>query len=199
MVETPHDGLCVFMMPWKHSYYTLLRLHHTGPVCTVWMQAPAMCAGRQVGSSYSQHLQAVKFSQWQHQEPQCCEFWHAMHIKQAFAWLSPASFAVQNVDRLCCGMMFDTRGAKRAAGLKVAESSTELLLASQMGKLPVGKPSHAFRATARLSTTVLHHALRVLHAMQSHLVSDLQGTLMNCNCNDVAVLANGTATSCTQL
>lgn len=43
----------------------------------------------------------------------------------------------KHVDRLCCGMMFDTRGAKRAAGLKVAEASTELLLASQMGKLPV--------------------------------------------------------------
>ena len=36
-------------------------------------------------------------------------------------------------------MMFDTRGAKRAAGLKLAESSTELVLASQMGKLPVGE------------------------------------------------------------
>lgn len=47
--------------------------------------------------------------------------------------------AAQNVDRLCCGMMFDTRGAQRAAGLKVAESSTELVLASQMGKLPVGE------------------------------------------------------------
>jgi hypothetical protein len=36
-------------------------------------------------------------------------------------------------------MMFDSRGAKRAAGLKVAESETEVLLASQMGKLPVGE------------------------------------------------------------
>lgn len=44
----------------------------------------------------------------------------------------------QNIDSLCCGMMFDSRGAKRAAGLKVAEASTELLLASQMGKLPIG-------------------------------------------------------------
>lgn len=50
---------------------------------------------------------------------------------------------LQNIDRLCCGMMFDTRGAKRAAGLKVAESSTELLLASQMGKLPIGEPDTA--------------------------------------------------------
>jgi hypothetical protein len=45
---------------------------------------------------------------------------------------------LQNIERLCCGMMFDSRGAKRAAGLKVAESETELLLASQMGKLPIG-------------------------------------------------------------
>lgn len=45
---------------------------------------------------------------------------------------------LQNIERLCCGMMFDTRGAKRAAGIKLAESSTELLLASQMGKLPIG-------------------------------------------------------------
>lgn len=61
---------------------------------------------------------------------------------------------VQNVDRLCCGMMFDTRGAKRAAGLKVAEASTELLLASQMGKLPVGKSLHAALPTWQNSILV---------------------------------------------
>lgn len=56
-------------------------------------------------------------------------------------WICAAMLCcvVQNIDRLCCGMMFDSRGAKRAAGLKVAESETELLLASQMGKLPVGE------------------------------------------------------------
>lgn len=57
-------------------------------------------------------------------------------VPAATCWLPVAA---QNVDKLCCGMMFDTRGAKRAAGLKVAESSTELVLASQMGKLPVGE------------------------------------------------------------
>jgi hypothetical protein len=49
-----------------------------------------------------------------------------------------AAPALQGIDRLCCGMMFDTRGAVRAAGTKVAEVSTELLLASHMGKLPIG-------------------------------------------------------------
>jgi hypothetical protein len=68
-------------------------------------------------------------------------------IRQQHA-LIPAAFqclgvlCLQNIERLCCGMMFDTRGAKRAAGLKVAESSTELMLASQMGKLPVGECCH---------------------------------------------------------
>lgn len=46
---------------------------------------------------------------------------------------------MQGVEALCCGMMFDTRGAKKAAGLKVAESTTALSLASQMGKLPIGE------------------------------------------------------------
>ncbi|WIA33444.1 hypothetical protein OEZ86_006576 [Tetradesmus obliquus] len=43
----------------------------------------------------------------------------------------------QGVSGLCCGMMFDSRGAKKAAGLKAAEAITALSLASQMGKLPI--------------------------------------------------------------
>jgi D-lactate dehydrogenase len=34
-------------------------------------------------------------------------------------------------------MMFDSRGAKQAAGLKVTEMATALSMASQMGKLPI--------------------------------------------------------------
>jgi hypothetical protein len=66
---------------------------------------------------------------------------------------------MQNIDRLCCGMMFDTRGAKRAAGLKVAESSTELMLASQMGKLPVGE-EHTVQAVLRLLATYSSQMLK---------------------------------------
>eukprot|EP00775_Hariotina_reticulata_P013456 gene13456-13582_t len=43
----------------------------------------------------------------------------------------------EGVSGLCCGMMFDSRGAKQAAGLKVAEMGTALSMASQMGKLPI--------------------------------------------------------------
>lgn len=44
---------------------------------------------------------------------------------------------LQGISGLCCGMMFDSRGAKQAAGLKVAEMATALSMASQMGKLPI--------------------------------------------------------------
>ncbi|KAF6261185.1 glycolate dehydrogenase [Scenedesmus sp. NREL 46B-D3] len=43
----------------------------------------------------------------------------------------------QGVSELCCGMMFDSRGAKKAAGFKCAEAITALSMASQMGKLPI--------------------------------------------------------------
>eukprot|EP00878_Enallax_costatus_P006622 GHUV01006940.1.p1 GENE.GHUV01006940.1~~GHUV01006940.1.p1 ORF type:complete len:990 (+),score=266.56 GHUV01006940.1:206-3175(+) len=43
----------------------------------------------------------------------------------------------EGISGLCCGMMFDSRGAKKAAGMKTAEAITALSLASQMGKLPI--------------------------------------------------------------
>eukprot|EP00879_Flechtneria_rotunda_P006313 GHRR01006635.1.p1 GENE.GHRR01006635.1~~GHRR01006635.1.p1 ORF type:complete len:789 (+),score=273.08 GHRR01006635.1:1646-4012(+) len=43
----------------------------------------------------------------------------------------------EDVSGLCCGMMFDSRGGKKAAGLKSSELITALSQASQMGKLPI--------------------------------------------------------------
>lgn len=63
---------------------------------------------------------------------------HSCAGRRHLACCSALLCLLQNIERLCCGMMFDTRGVKRAAGIKVAESSTELLLASQMEKLPIG-------------------------------------------------------------
>lgn len=59
--------------------------------------------------------------------------------------------------------MFDTRGAVRAAGLKVAEATTELLLASQMGKLPVGECTPPWSQGQNCSEA---HAAQPAHSMQ---------------------------------
>ncbi len=45
--------------------------------------------------------------------------------------------AAQNIERLCCGMMFDSRGAQSAARAKTEETTQALLAASEMGKLPI--------------------------------------------------------------
>lgn len=54
--------------------------------------------------------------------------------------LSKAGYEViipEGVSSLCCGMLFDSRGLKPAAGIKLAELQTALLVASENGKLPV--------------------------------------------------------------
>lgn len=51
--------------------------------------------------------------------------------------LSAAVSCSQGIEGLCCGMMFDSRGAKTAAALKTQQAVQALHVASELGKLPI--------------------------------------------------------------
>lgn len=57
----------------------------------------------------------------------------SMKIWQDSVYILP----VQNLKSSCCGMMFNSRGFKKAAADKAYELEESLLEASQGGKLPI--------------------------------------------------------------